>query len=132
MNNRIELFYKILIALPILAVMGSCANYNSNSNDATAYRARSEDLLDGNFLPVYELLMNKCYSCHPHHDYFASLTTSQKWVDAGQVVKGDPDNSYLIRRLRKFGGGTNSNMPYGNDITDDEYQLLRAWITNIP
>jgi uncharacterized membrane protein len=120
------------LALPVILTIGSCADYNSNTNDASAYRARAGDPLDPNFAPAYEILMTKCYWCHDRHDYFASLNTSQKWVDSGQVVKQSPNTSYLIQRLKRFNGGNNSNMPVGEDITQDEYNTLINWVQNIP
>ena len=113
-------------------MIGSCADYNSNTNDASAYRVRVGDPNDPNFAPAYEILMTKCYWCHNYHDYFATLTTSEEWVNSGQVAKGQPDSSYLIRRLKRFNGSANSNMPVGEDITQTEYEILINWVQNIP
>ncbi len=132
MNSGTRRMSSILFVFILVVFSGSCANYNSNSNDADAYRVLTGDPNDPNFEQAFNVLDTKCIWCHPYHDYFSSLNTSQKWVDTGQVVKGNPDNSTLIRRLRRFGNDSNSNMPIGADITDAEYQILRSWIENIP
>lgn len=44
------------------------------------------------------------------------------------VIPGDPDNSYLVRKLEGGPDIAGDQMPPGGQIADDQLQLVRDWI----
>jgi hypothetical protein len=45
-----------------------------------------------------------------------------------RVVAGDPDASYLVRKIEDAVGIQGTAMPPGNPLSADQVQLVRDWI----
>ncbi len=108
-----------------------CQDYNSNTFDKIKYDITElDDEGDSNFASANKIIVNNCAYCHEHSNW--GTYTNSDWLDSGFINKGDPDNSYLIIRTKNY-GGSDSDMPeVGEPLTDEEYQTLRTWITEIP
>ena len=82
----------------------------------------------------------ECSGCHPPNAGL-DLRNGQAYVDTVNVpsseqsslmrVKpGDPDNSYLVRKLEGGPGITGSRMPQGGPfLSPEDLQLVRSWIS---
>lgn len=123
-----------LLSLFMLMFM-SCEDYNSNSADKIKYsnEPQQEETGDPNFAPAFAVIQNRCISCHSgFHNNWATYTDNEKWLNSGLIIRGDPDNSRLIK-LTINSGQAGANMPQGGGaIPDAEFQLLRKWISEIP
>lgn len=120
--------------LPLLLILISCQDYNSNTADRIKYGPVVLDEADPNFQQAYTIIQNRCVSCHSStiHDAWATYQDNAAWLDSGMILRGDPDNSYFIQRIINAGGAS-SNMPQGGSaLPDAEYQHLRKWIEEIP
>ncbi|MBU6153655.1 MAG: hypothetical protein KGP28_05070 [Bdellovibrionales bacterium] len=116
----------------IIFAFGSCANYNSNTFDATAYLDTFGDPNDPNFAASFKIIEEKCSWCHYHKGQYPSLITSQRWVESGQVVPGSPQTSPLFLKLKNPSGG-GGNMPQDlPPLSSTEYSTIQSWIQNIP
>ena len=69
-------------------------------------------------------------------DSFGELvgTASSEAPTLNRVEAGDPDNSYLLNKLRGTAGdvgGTDTQMPLGEAaLSDEEIEAIEEWITN--
>lgn len=69
-------------------------------------------------------------------DSFGELvgTASSEVPTLDRVEAGDPDNSYLLHKLRGTAGdvgGTDTQMPLnGSALSEDEIEAIEEWITN--
>ena len=125
-----------LSLLPLILLLTSCEDYNSNSADKIKYDNTPQAEQSGgdpNFAGAFSVIKSRCVNCHSgYHNSWASYTTNEDWLASGLVNRGDPDNSRLIRRIINS-GSPGANMPLGQGrLPDSEYQLLRKWITEIP
>lgn len=119
----IKFFYLLLLLV-------SCQDYNSNSGDRGRYGPVVLNENDPNFREAYDIIQNRCVSCHDHrHDDWAEFKSNADWEASGLVVPTDPDASEFIERIVNS-GQTSSNMPPGGSpLPDDEYQHLRKWVS---
>lgn len=46
------------------------------------------------------------------------------------VIPGDPDGSYLVKKLEDASGIAGARMPSGGPLTADQIQLVRDWIAD--
>ncbi len=120
-------FFLILIIL--LSLFGCGQDYNSQSNDIGQYSQSPIDRStpEGERLYlVYRSMQTNCFSCHGS---WSSYTTSNQWVSAGLVVRGNPNTSKIVYRLKNMG----SNMPPdpSSQISDDDYSAYLNWINNL-
>jgi PKD repeat protein len=86
-----------------------------------------------------EIFSDICAGCHPPNGNmdlreghtFASIVdvNSSQQPALKRVKPGDPDNSYLIRKLNGTSGITGSRMPQGGPfLSSTEIQRIRSWI----
>lgn len=75
---------------------------------------------------VKNIISNKCISCHAS---FQSYTTNENWLQSGIVVAGQPGQSNMIKALKNFGAG--GTMPKNANLSDQDYQAMRAWISSL-
>lgn len=118
--------------LLVLLFLASCQDYNSNTSDKFRY-ARLELENNPEFRASYAILQSRCMNCHTSsiHNGWATLVTSQKWIDSGRVVQGNAQDSDLIIRIINS-GHTNSDMPLGGGaLPNDEYDTIVEWIDNL-
>lgn len=116
----------------LLIFLVSCGqDYNSNYFDSLKY---SDSLGDGTpagerFQAAYNILASNCISCHTgYHNSYSSFRTSSDWIDNGLVVQGDFENSFLVRKLKNYGG----TMPQGgSSLGGSEMELIKVWIENL-
>jgi uncharacterized membrane protein len=122
----------MLKLFPLLLVLASCQDYNSNTSDRSKY-GPVELEANPQFQRAYGIIQQRCTSCHtsPVHSGWGTYTTSQMWIDTGRVVAGDSQNSPLVRRIWNS-GNTDSNMPQGQGpLANDEYDAIVEWIDNL-
>lgn len=113
-------------------ILFGCQDYNSNSSDKLKYGGSTlDDGGDPNFLPAYQIIQSKCIACHEgRHNSWLSLNGPQWASNTDLISKGNPDSSPLIMATANWGG---SMPPIGySNLTNEEYQILRNWITNMP
>ncbi|MDP7319283.1 MAG: Calx-beta domain-containing protein [Bacteriovoracaceae bacterium] len=86
---------------------------------------------DMRFLNAYNVIQNKCISCHTSsiHDVFKDLNTSKRWVLNNFYIKPkDAKNSLLVKRLKNYG----SDMPVGSAaLSSAELKYIEEWIDNL-
>lgn len=119
---------KILLLLLLI----SCGqDYNSNSFDEEKYNTKIETTSPEGlrFYNAYNVISTKCVSCHTsYHNSYASYKTSQHWLDSGLITANDFDNSFLILKLKNYGG----SMPQGGaELSSDQITYLRDWIEGL-
>lgn len=115
-----------------LFLIGCGQDFNSNSFDREKYGTTGIDTSTPAGLRLskaYNVMATNCTSCHTgYHNIYASYTTNQQWIDAGLVVAGDFNGSFLIQKLQNFGG----NMPQGgSQLGESEITNLQEWIDNL-
>lgn len=123
---------KLLLTFFFSFLFYSCGqDYNSNSFDKDKF---SNDIdvstpAGQQFAQAYSVIELNCISCHTgYHSTYASYKTSADWVSAGLVNAGDFENSYLILKLKNYGG----NMPLsGSELSSDDIATLRSWIESL-
>jgi mono/diheme cytochrome c family protein len=117
----------------VLLLLGSCGqDINSTSDDLTKFQASAIDTSTPagiRLFNAYTIIQTNCTSCHTsYHSAFAGYTTDNAWINAGQVVAGDFDGSYIIQKLINYG----SNMPLGGSaLSNDDIETLTTWISNL-
>ncbi|RYZ61193.1 MAG: hypothetical protein EOP09_20270, partial [Proteobacteria bacterium] len=82
---------------------------------------------------VGRMKANGCFTCHgPGSSYIdlSSLTTERSWIDAQLIIAGAPDESFLIKKMRRS-KSTVATMPPTGEFPASDYELLREWITKI-
>lgn len=93
---------------------------------------------------VEPLLAKRCVACHNKASPGSGLTLqkgtgyaalvdvpSTQAKDVMRVAPGDPEASYLFRKLvgtQKDVGGSGVRMPIGGKLTDTEIALVETWI----
>ncbi len=99
-------------------------DYNSNSND-NAGVMNIDCAIKPELCAAYvAMFKNHCFECHAWSEYY----TDDDWINAGLVIRGSPDTSILVRRLKNAG----SDMPRNyNPLTASEYNAVRTWIQNL-
>ncbi len=86
-----------------------------------------------------EIFTNACSGCHPPnqgmdlrpgHTFASTVNVSSSEQPAlKRIAPGDPDNSYLIRKLVGGPNISQSRMPQGGPfLTPDQIQRIRDWI----
>ncbi len=64
-------------------------------------------------------------------DYAALVgVASSGKPDETLVIAGDPDNSYLVKKLEDASGIAGDAMPSTGPLTDAQIQLIRDWIAD--
>lgn len=104
---------------------------NSNSFDTSfGSTVRCADSSYTALCDANEIIYDQCINCHDgSHDDWSEYITDAAWIASGSVVKGSPDSSSLITKLKNLSG----NMPVdAPQISEEDYQVLRTWITNMP
>ena len=92
-----------------------------------SYRAPSSQKLDSTTLAAYDLLRNKCATCHNPRSTsgaktFSDILDSDDLVKHGIVKAGDT-TSKLLRRVE------DGSMPEGGpELNSDEKKVLKDWI----
>ena len=121
----------LLIAF-VLILASSCGqDYNSNSGDFGQYapiEGIDSSSPDGSrLLAAYKVFQAKCFQCH---NSWSGYKTSDQWVAAGNVSKGNLSASQVYTRLKNNGG----NMPPDPiaELTADELLSVETWINQIP
>lgn len=126
---------KVIINFILFLLISCGQDYNSSTFDQAIYGDQSIDTStpEGQrFAKAFQIIENKCISCHTstRHTTYAALTTSQKWIDSGNISKGDYNNSLIKVVLKNYPGG---DMPQGSsELSQSELDTLRDWIDNIP
>ncbi|MCO4794132.1 MAG: cytochrome c [Bacteriovoracaceae bacterium] len=114
-------------------LISSCGqDFNSNTFDKERYGNTGIDTSTPaglRFSKAYNVVQTNCSSCHTgYHNIYSGYTTSQAWVDAGLVVAGDFTGSFIIQKLKNYGG----NMPGGaSQLSESEINYLSDWISNL-
>lgn len=116
----------------VLFLLVSCGQgFNSNSFDEQKYRSTLDTSTPAGqrFADAYAVIQNNCINCHSgRHDNYSFYKTSDDWINNGLINAGDFENSFIIRRLKNFGG----DMPQGgSNLSDDEIESLQDWIDNL-
>jgi PKD repeat protein len=86
-----------------------------------------------------QIFTPKCSGCHPPNqgmdlqagNAFASIVnmSSSEQPSLMRVKPGDPDNSYLYKKVAGAAGISGSRMPRGGPVlTSAQLQLIRDWI----
>lgn len=120
--------YSLLLFLLVMT-FSSCQDSNSNSTDRIVYSDLIEDPDDPNFGPAFQVITNRCISCHSSttHDVWSNYLTTQAWINSGDIKPGEPENSKLITRMKNY--NAQETMPQGGGaIPNDEYEKLLTWI----
>ena len=92
------------------------------------------DRLDDLNIQVRAIFAHRCYQCHSTAKRKGGLALDHKvgvfmGGDSGEViVKGDADNSELIRRLQLPKSSKEAMPPRGKRLTEDEINLIALWI----
>lgn len=122
---------KIFCLTFLLILAAGCGqDYNSNTGDFSQYspiEGIDSSTPDGTrLLAVYKIFQAKCFSCHTWSQY----KTSEQWVSAGLVSKGNTGASQVFTRLKNSGG----NMPPDPiaELTSTELLSVEAWINQMP
>lgn len=88
----------------------------------------SSTTVDPNFTAARTVLRNYCTSCHGAW-YSASATTL---INAGLVVRGDPENSKLYYRVQGSSGASGpKNMPDSGGIPAADVEKIKTWISGL-
>lgn len=116
----------------LVFLLFSCGqDYNSNSFDEQKYNTKIEtDSPEGlRFYNAYNVINSKCISCHTsYHNGYANYTTSEKWIESGLVTANDFENSFLILKLKNYGG----SMPQGgSELSSEQITYLKDWIEGL-
>ena len=116
----------------LIGLAPSCANYNSNTYDASTYQNATLDTSDPGFLSAFPIIQSKCISCHTnnYHAPWSALNSNEKWIASGLVIKNDPSQSYFIQRLKNY--QPSGDMPLDGDLSASDYTILLNWIQNMP
>jgi methionine-rich copper-binding protein CopC len=139
--------YKTTVALLAVAAMSGCAGngkgLDSNGNPITSggggtapLTATFQSIQDNVFTPI-------CTKCHigagapeglqldAAHSY--ALLVSVPSVEQPAVLRvapGNPDNSYIVRKLQNSGGISGGQMPLGGPyLPQSTIDVIRQWIT---
>lgn len=121
----------IQVILAILFLTSCGQDYNSNAFDKLKY---SGSLSVGSpeeerLVAAYSVIEKNCISCHNgYHNNYSSYKSSDNWVETGLVVPGDFENSFLVKKLKNYGG----TMPQGGaSLGSSEIEAIQSWIENL-
>jgi Bacterial Ig-like domain len=140
--------YKTMVALLAAAALYGCAG-NGNGLDSNGnpiapggggsggLTADFQSIQDNVFTPI-------CTKCHlgasapeglqldATHSYAMLVgVPSSEQPNVLRVAQGDPDGSYLIRKLTNTGGISGQQMPFGGPyLPQSTIDVIRQWITN--
>ncbi len=105
--------------------LGSCLQTeNSNSLDQDIYGS-----IDGSpeFLQARTVFTANCATCHIFH-----TLKEEEFVNTGEVLKGDAENSLIYYRLSGSSGTQGpKDMPDGGTLSADDVAKIKNWIDNI-
>ena len=121
----------IRLALPVL-VFYACDDHTFESHHV------AEEVEGTGSSAVASLMSNNCVACHAtggsppalDGDLCDSLVgvPSAYGADAGLVVEGDSDGSYLIHKLEDDSSISGNPMPPTSLLPDDKIEAVREWI----
>ncbi|MFL6604179.1 MAG: Ig-like domain-containing protein [Steroidobacteraceae bacterium] len=139
--------YRIIVALLAAAVTGCAGNGNGldangkpitpGSGGSTPLTADFQSIQDNVFTPI-------CTKCHigagapqglqldADHSYalLVSVPSSEQSAVL-RVAPGDPNNSYIIRKLQGTAGISGGQMPLGGPyLPQSTIDVIKQWITN--
>src|SRR5882724_3670491 len=139
--------YRIMAALLAVAATGCAGNGNgldANGNPitpggggTTPLTADFKSIQDNVFTPI-------CTKCHigagapeglqldADHSYALLVSVASAEQPAVlRVAAGDPDSSYIIRKLQNTPGISGAQMPFGGPyLPQSTIDVIRQWITN--
>lgn len=140
--------YKSLISLLAATVMSGCAGngngLDSNGNPLTS-GGGSSGPLTADFQSIQEHIFTPiCTKCHigagapeglqldAAHSYSLLVgVASAEQPNVLRVQAGDPDSSYIIRKLEGASGISGAQMPFGGPyLPQSTIDVIRQWITN--
>ena len=140
--------YKTMVALLAAAALYGCAGngngLDSNGNPITA-GSGSSGVLTADFQSIQDNVFTPiCTKCHigagapqglqldAGHSYALLVgVPSSEQPAVLRVAPGQPDNSYIIRKLQDTPGISGQQMPYGGPyLPQSTIDVIRQWITN--
>ena len=140
--------YKTMVALLAAAALQGCAGngngLDSNGNPITA-GSGSSGVLTADFQSIQDNVFTPiCTKCHigasapqgleldAGHSYALLVgVPSSEQPAVLRVAPGQPDNSYIIRKLQDTPGISGQQMPYGGPyLPQSTIDVIRQWITN--
>lgn len=97
---------------------------------------RREVVAKSDACAVREVIMTRCVACHSPAAKQANLDLTAPFVGTEstlypgeiRVVAGDPEKSFLQRKLLGTHGGKGQRMPLGSQLTQPELDLFARWI----
>ncbi|MDZ7313953.1 MAG: DUF5777 family beta-barrel protein [candidate division KSB1 bacterium] len=137
--NKITLLGFVLLTTGVIAAKEPTFEKPPKVNPLPAVQ---EDLQE----KVLELFDNKCAfaGCHTGATAPKNLDLSEEMMMANlvgiksaetpflRVKPGDPDNSYLIKKLRGTPDIQGERMPRGKPLSEEEIATVEAWIKSLP
>lgn len=106
---------------------GCGQDYNSNYGDYSQYspvEGVDSSTPEGvRLLEAYKVFQTNCFQCHSWSEY----KTSEQWVTAGLVTKGNLTSSPVYTRLKNVGG----NMPPAGQLSTADFTSIENWISNL-
>ena len=131
-SSRLRRIHSVLFVGAFSLIGFSCAQYNSSTYDAGTYSNGSNEV-DPNFAPAFELIKNKCASCHDQHGVFSTYTSNAAWIATNfWITPGNANGSHLLSRSAQNPQHNNLNpMPPTGALSNAEYNLISTWIQNL-
>lgn len=144
-RKRLFSFFVLLSLLIVAACGGSSSGDEDDGEDndgGTGLEATLSSIQENIFTPT--CARSGCHSAASASgglsladgDSFGELvgTESSEAPTLERVEAGDPDNSYLVNKLKGTAGdvgGTDTQMPLGESaLSDEEIEAIEEWITN--
>ena len=125
------MFRKLGVVFSLALLTFSCGKIeNSNSTDDILYGEFVETDTNPNYLEAKAEIKAKCLQCHSAWKRY----TSQRFVDEGLVIPGQPENSKLYARniLATKGSGPKNMPPSGySPISPAGITAMDAWISSL-
>lgn len=112
------------MAMTLTSLLASCATLSTSHNDSKP----------GSFASVIPVLESNCVHCHgenhlAHMPPFGDTQQLTSLVNTGQWISpGHPDKSRFFGVVAMDDTETGAMPPTGHAISDQEMELLRAWI----
>jgi Bacterial Ig-like domain len=141
--------YKTIVATVAAAALYGCAGngngLDSNGNPTTPGGGSGGGALTADFQSIQENVFTPiCTRCHAGasapeglqldatHSYALLVgVTSTEQPSVLRVEKGDPDSSYIIRKLQGSSGISGQQMPFGGPyLPQSTIDVIRQWIAN--
>jgi len=122
----------------VLCLVVSCA-----SGCAQTAQGPQSEMPDVAFSEVEGVFARECVMCHQPYDAKGELTLHPggAWVNVVNVASsqmdmmlvkpGDPEQSYLYRKLTNThteAGGNGDAMPFDANLTAEQLEIVRGWI----